>query len=477
MRTHPKLGFSDLALQLWRALPLMMLVAIPIIIAGYFFLIKPMSKTYTAYSRVQVALGQEYVYDPILGDAGRGMSLDNEAVVQTELEKAYSPVIARRVLEQIGLERMYPKLNEGLGEADSIAEKAKIRQSALKALESNFSVDSAPKSPVMRLEFEHKDPDMAAEITNAFLDQYLKYRIEVSQSSDHDAITLQTTKLKGELSDAETAIQVFLETHQIGDFFAEKAAVAALHTQINDQLFQAEAAAEEAKGRVRTNNELLANTNPEIDLYVETNGEQQLLALKIEREQLLSRYRPQSQPVRDLDARIANLEALLNGESGGVRRRGPNPTYQELQSKVSTASADLDAANARSAALRGQLVEVQARQTELNTWEPEYQSLVRDRDVLAESVRMLSTRAQTKQAEAAIAAQSQGTVTVIDRAYPPLSGSSMKLPAAFATFVFACFSAFCAGLAYALTRRTLATPSSVTKTLELPVIGVVPRVS
>ena len=454
----------------------MLMVAVPIVILAYVFLIKPMSKTYTAYSRVQVALGQEYVYDPILGDAGRGMSLDNEAVVQTELEKAYSPVIARRVLEQIGLERMYPKLHEALAEAENPSEEADIEQKALKELEGSFGVGSAPKSPVMRLEFEHKDPKMAAEITNAFLDQYLKYRIEVSQSSDHDAITLQTTKLKGELSKAETAIQAFLETNKIGDFFAEKAAVAALHTQINDQLFQAEAAAEEAKGRVRINNELLARTDPKIDLYVETNGEQQLLSLKIEREQLLTRYRPQSQPVRDLDARIANLEALLNGESGGVRRRGPNPTYQELQSKVSAASADLDAANARSSALRGQLAEVQERQKQLNAWEPEYQALVRERDVFAESVRTLSTRAQTKQAEAAIAAQSQGTVTVIDRAFPPLSGSSMKVPAALATVIFALFTAFCVGLAYALTRRTLATPNSVTKTLELPVIGVVPRV-
>ncbi len=472
--TRPRLGLSDLALQLWRAQWLFWLVFLPLV-AGGLFLVMQMESKYTAYSRVQVSLGRDYIYDPIIGDAGKGATLEPEAVVQAEVERVYSPVLQRRVLEKIGIDAIYPDVAEAMAKAKTPAARLKAEQAAFKAIEQDFGAGHAPKSPVIRIVFTHSEPKMAAKVTNAFVDEYLAYRSEIMQDGGADAVSRQRKQFDARLVTAEESLRKFMLDNRIGDFDTEKTSTAARRAAITDELYKVEATIRESEGRLSALQRTLLNTASEIDLYVDTTSDQQLLDLQIEREQLLLRYKPDSQPIRMIDARIASMQELLQSSSGGQRRRGPNPAYQALQQTVTEQSAEVNAAGARAEELRRQLEDITRRQSQLITLQPEYQKLVREHAVLAESVRSLASREQAKRAEAGMAIDDRENVTVLERAYEPSEGKSLKAAAGLAVLMISGFTGLMAALALALTRKGIATRGSAERTLGLPVIGVIPR--
>ncbi len=112
-----RLGAADTLLQLWRAKWLMLFVFLPIVLFGIAIALLVPTK-YPAATRLLVRLGQEYVFDPVVGDAAKGAFPQQEEVLQAETELARSPVIAERVIKRIGLAQLYPNLAEAKCEGE-----------------------------------------------------------------------------------------------------------------------------------------------------------------------------------------------------------------------------------------------------------------------------------------------------------------------------------------------------------------------
>ena len=71
---RPSYAVSDFAVLLWRERFLMASVFAVILVLGVAVAFT-LKTSYPAYASVLVRLGQEYVYEPRAGDAGRGQSL------------------------------------------------------------------------------------------------------------------------------------------------------------------------------------------------------------------------------------------------------------------------------------------------------------------------------------------------------------------------------------------------------------------
>ena len=86
-----------------------------------------------------------------------------------------------------------------------------------------------------------------------------------------------------------------------------------------------------------------------------------LASLKVDRQDLLSRYRPDSQPVREIDQKIAALQALIaSGGADGVaaRRTGINPVFQTLQTERNQTEAQAASLRQRLSKVNADLVQV-----------------------------------------------------------------------------------------------------------------------
>ena len=469
-RLRPKLGLADTLLQLWRAKWLMFLVFLPILLIGIGITLLAPTK-FSANTRLLVRLGQEYVFDPVIGDAAKGAFPKQEEVLQAETELARSPVIAERVIAGIGLSRIYPEFAEAKLRARDGAT-YEVDQEALEAFAADFDVSSAPKSSILRMTFAHEDPALAAATLNRFVTEYLKYRQEVLSGKGAAGLTEQRGVIEERLAASDKALQDFLKQNGLSDFDAETAAAKKLFADLSDELAKVEASLREAEAKSAGLTRQMAGTAKDVDLYVETTSEQDLVKLRMERQDLLARYLPDSRVVQDIDRKIAQLEGFLkSAPAQGLRRIGPNPTWQALEADRAVQTANISALTGRSAALAGQKREAEARIAALAGLEPEYLRMKRDRDALETSAGTFATREQTERARSELASRSVDNISVYEAARPPTRGDSTKRMIAIAAAIFGLLTALAIGLLRVWSISSFATAGSVERTLNLRVLA------
>jgi uncharacterized protein involved in exopolysaccharide biosynthesis len=473
----PPYGPSDFASLLWRERFLMFAVFLAIFVLGCAASLA-LKKTYEAYSSVVVQLGEEYVYNPRVGDAGRGAASSAGQIMQSELEILGSSTVKEHVLQRIGLAKVYPKLGAAYAKADRSQQRL-IWGAAIKAMQESLKIESAPETSVVRLAFTHEDPIMAAQVLNALVDEYMAYRKTVLVGSDAAVLDQQRRQFEGKLAAADGEYQQFLAANHIGDFDSEKASLAQVYASLLTEKYSIQAQLSEAEGRLGVTSRQVTQVPPEINLYQDADptATSKLTSLRVERQDLLSRYRPDSQPVREIDQKIAALQALIQqGGAAGVaaRRVGVNPVAQNLQTEKNQLEAQTASLRQRLAKVTADLGQVAGRRQQLSALEPKYQDLLRDRDVLSTNVKNLTAREQESQAARAIAMGGENNIRVVQRAFAPTKGKSLRKPVIGAAFVFAAFTALCVGLLRIFLRRGYVTPDATARSLDLPVLAAAP---
>ncbi|MCI4646221.1 MAG: Wzz/FepE/Etk N-terminal domain-containing protein [Hyphomonadaceae bacterium] len=474
---RPYLGVAELAVQLWRAKWLMGGI-FAVIVAGGVFAAMQMPTSYTASSRLLATLDDFYVYRPLAGGDAAGIALEQDQVIQAEIELLQSPVVMASVLDQLGYETAYPDIAEGRERALVRGEKPReeiVREAealAVDALLADFEVGAAPERPIIFTAFEHRDPKVAATILNAVIETYLSYRTELFASGSGESFANQRAVFETKLAEADAALSVFVQAHGVTDIEAELGALQRLAEGIRENLLDVRARRRAAESQLQSITADLAGTPAEVDIFVEDSSQQTLMSLKLEREDLLARYTPQSQPVRAINTRIAQLEAFLTDQDApaGTVRRGPNPVHQSLATSRATLEADLRALSGQARELERQMEEVETRRAELSALAPEWRALQRARDLAEGNVMDYATRESQAQARTELSRQHGDNIRVLEPARPPVEGSSMKLPVLAAAVLFGGFTALMAGLAYAVTRRGFATPKSLERSMAIPVL-------
>jgi len=454
----------------------MLLVFLPIAALGIWGALQ-LEKSYTAQSRLLVSLSEEYIFRPRVGESIQNNVPELDALTATEIDLMYSPVVLERVINQLGLKQLYPKAAKALAEAPA-DEKYEKSQAGLLALQDNFSAFAAPKQAVILASFEHPDPALSAEVLNAIVDTYLEYRAEIFEDKSPASLGFQRSQFEDELAQAEEAMSQFLTANNIGDYNTERATTQALFANIEEALFTNSALQSELDGQQALLRQQLSNTVQKLDIFVEDNTAQAIVALELEREELLTRYKPGSQALQDINQRIARAKEYLDNDerpSSGIVRRGPNPLYQNIEARLSQANTQAASLRSQRQELKRQSNEIKSRQNRLTQLEPKWQELLRQRDLLESNARNFATREAEARSLAEIARQGSDNIRVLERARRPSQGNSLKSLAAIGSLVFALFCALVVGLARALTRKGFVTPGSLERTTGLPVVSTVKR--
>ncbi len=470
---RPRYGLMDVIGLLFRELGLMVLVFLLVFALGA-VAVMTLKKTYTAHASLAVGVGQEYVPPPRLGQATTEQPQPPTVteIATTEAGIIGSTEVKRRAVRALGVRTFQgDRPATGTAEAQEAA--------AIRIVDQSLAIATTSASPVIQLSYDSRDASLSARVLNAIIDQYLIYRREVFQDRSTDAIGEQRRLIEDELADADMAYNDFLATNDIGDFAAAKASLAATYQSVFTDRMLVQAQLDQTDRRLRTLVEQLQATPGEIVLQQDLNVAAQDLILQArnERAQLLARYTETSQPVRDIDARIAELEAnVARGGTVGARevRTGPNAIWTEIETTRITTQAERDSLAARLAVLDRQLGQLRERQARMTRLESENATLASGREVLTASVRDIQQREIQQRAENGLLRAGADNVTVFERASPPLRGKSLKAPLLAIIFLFAAFTALCVGLLRIFSRRAFVTPASAGRTLELPVLAVAP---
>ncbi|ACL95978.1 holdfast synthesis protein HfsA [Caulobacter vibrioides NA1000] len=220
---------SDFITLLWRERFLMLMVFVVIAVIGVGFAMT-LKKSYEAQSSLFVRLGQEYVYEPRAGDAGRGAVPTNDEVIQSEAEILGSGELRERVIRKIGFGNIFPSAAAKYAVA-SPEEKRKLIAEGRDSIAKSLKIETAPDNSIIRLAYQHQNPEIAEKVLNTLLEEYLIYRRTLLIGGDNRVLERQRDIFSQKLSEADAAYQSFLMTNDIGDFNAQKTALTQLQAR------------------------------------------------------------------------------------------------------------------------------------------------------------------------------------------------------------------------------------------------------
>lgn len=467
---RPRYGFFDVVGLLFRELLLMVVIFLLVFAIGT-AVILTLKKSYTANASVYAGAGSEYVYQPRVGATERSQPLEADAVARSEAAILGSLEVKRRAVRAVGADTV-------LG-PDASGTAAEKESAALKVLDSSLGVGTTAGSAIISVSYKSDDPVRAAQVLNAVVDQYLVQRRVVFRDRTTPALAQQREAFENDLNTADQAYAAFMQSNDIGDFATAKATLAATYQTTYAEALSLRAQLNQASQRLATLEAQLAQQPAEVVLQQDLNvsAQDQILQLRTQREALLSRYTPDAQPVKDIEQQITDLQTYVaSGTTVGAKevRTGPSTIFTEIETARITAAADRDGLAARLAVANGQLGQIRSRQAELTRLESTNANLAGNREVLTANIRDFQQRESAARADSALVAAGADNVTVIERAEAPTRGTSLKAPLLALVFLFAAFTALCAGLLRVFTRRGYTTPASTGRTLEMPVLAVAP---
>lgn len=405
-------------------------------LAAAWYFTKDFKRTYTGDGRVMVQLGDEYVYQPVSGQGGQGgLMLTADTIALNEVGIIKNSEIIEQVFgemtsspqDQKRFDRAgFAKYNAARTEADRIAAKTEM----MLTMDKSFVVMPRPKSSIIDLVYKHEDGDIAVRTLNAFIDAYMSYRRTIFVEGAGDIISERRAATEQQLAQNERAIARFLQKNNVSDFGSEQKGVQKRTEELRAALNLLRAQMSETERALATVENQLRATPETIDLYREDRASARIAQAELELKQLLAKYLPTSDPVKQKQTELAELKSLqtsYGGKAAGGRRVGPNTVYQALLTRRNTLQATADSYREKEYTLQQQLNSADGKVRRLTSLSPAYQNLLRERDTLSDRLKVYNTKEQEALVNQSQAEANNENIKVISYAKYPNKGRNMRL--------------------------------------------------
>ncbi|MEL6688039.1 MAG: hypothetical protein AAFP97_10520, partial [Pseudomonadota bacterium] len=332
-----KLGamFGSLMRQMLWVIPLFFIGVV-----GSWFLTADFKRTYTGEGTIMVQLGDEYVYQPVAGTQGQSSLMQTpDTITLNELAIIKNPEVMDQVIQQIadgpgGLMAFDKRIAQKMASFPEGSTGYQLAYMELrKKMDMSYGVSARPRSSIIDMSFKHEDPEMAVSTLNALMDAYMQYRRSIFIDGAGEVISERRQETEEQLRANERRMASFLSKNGISDFTSEQTGASKRTEDLRASLNTLRAQIVETERSLATVEDQLRQTPAEINLYVDDRASNRIAQAELELKQLLAKYLPNSDPVRQKQLEIQELRAFQqagNGQAIGGRRVGPNTVYQEL---------------------------------------------------------------------------------------------------------------------------------------------------
>ena len=407
---------------------------IPLFLIGFaaaWHLTKDLKRTYSGEGRVLVQFSDEYAYNPV-GQQGlsTGLSQTIDTITLTEAAIMKNAAVIDQVIGDIGGARIAPDAYERVLAANNEVERKIAWMELRNEVGDAYVVMPRAKSSIIDVRFTHEDPTIAVEATNRFLYAYLGERKRAFDKGSDGVITDRRIATEEQLGLNEQAIARFLKANNISDFTSEQEGLRERTEDLKASLNGTRASISETEAALARVEDQLRATPESIDLYRDDRAAQRVAQAELELRQLLAKYLPTSDPVRQKQTELTELRELQSsygGKASGGRRVGPNPTHQALMTQRNNLAATADSLREREFTLQRQLNSADGKIRRLTALTPEFQNLLRERETL--NVRLTSYNSKEQEAfiDAQQTADAAENVKVISYAEYPNKGRNTQL--------------------------------------------------
>jgi uncharacterized protein involved in exopolysaccharide biosynthesis len=470
-------------------------------VALYTFMSTPL---YEATASLLIKVGREYVYRPEVGEDKPQLQLSREDLVNSELEILTSRDLAATVIERIGVDRIYPGLDQppplfSLGtirvlvnnaiawfDARPPADPATSKmEAATWIFVKSLKVEAIPKSNVVKVQFRHPEADLAAQTVNLLVDSYKAKRLEVFSGPKSSFLDEQMDYYRTHLRDAEQKYENFRQQYGVFSLDQQRSLLLSQRNAIDTELMATQNRAEEARKRLASLQDQQKRISEVVPLGTDServpvldDARSRLLALQLKEQELLAKYRDESHIVQNVreEKRVVEQFLARNQNDRATRTRtGKNPVYEQLQLEIVRTSAEQNALEAKQAVIEQQTAQIDQELRALDLRDKELQQIEREIKNARLNFETYQSRAEEARISEQMDQQKMVNISVIETAQTP---TRPVLPRKSLNLMLAAVFGVAAGIGLAFLveylRSGFLTPESAGRSLGVRVLGTVP---
>ena len=350
---------------------------------------------YEATSLLLVKIGREYVYQAEVGEGtGQIMPRSRETLINSEIQILRSAEVVKAVVEEMGVETLYPSLALDAQPGQPIESIAAARFLA------NLRVRAVEDADVIQVSLRNTDPQVTARAVNLLVERFKEAHLQAF--GEGQAMTFleeQAAKASEELKLAETALLEFQAKHPQFSLENKDQLLLAEHTQLETALRDVENQIVAARQRSLT-------SGPPVP-----SAQEQLLQLQLQERKLLNTHNEDSRQVQNVRREIALVQEFL---------------VDEAKNHSGKHGEELAILSGRKNALEERLRQIEGDLGSLPALSARYRELLRRVEAAETTYKRGTTRLENARSSAEMDRQKLANISVIQPAYAPLQPVSPR---------------------------------------------------
>lgn len=441
------------------------------------------SPTYEAKTSLMIKMGRENIYRPEVGNSNRVFSSDPEKALNTEIKILTSPGLMKKLIEEIGVENIYPKLAEGS------EENVNSLESAAKIFASNISVAIAKNSDVIDVTFQHREPDVSAKALNLLVKLFQEKHIQVFRNSLSSLFDKQLKNYEIKMKESEKQFEDFKQKNKIFSRGEQASFLLKQRTNLDISLRETQSRIEgleqkisSLKRQIRSipEKETLPSTSGANHYRIIDQSKANLLALKQKESELSRKYKSfpaSNQLLSGVRNEIKVVEEFLAKQESKLRENmpiGKNILHQEIKMELIKARAELKSLGAKEGNIKRQQIQLDQEMVALDQKGREFKMLSRELSTNENNYNMYVRKLEEANISKEMDELKMDNISVIQEATVPAGPIKPKKGLNILMGIFlGAFSGI--GLAFLSEYfgQTFSTPDDIRNRLGLPVIGTV----
>lgn len=457
------------------------------------------SATYQSDAKLFIKLGRESMsVDPSVIGPTNSVRSDRESELNSEVSTLTSRILAELTVAEMG-PNVILEMNEGesaqntgfslMGFARILLIKLGLKdplplsEIAVAKLMESLTVGAEKQSHIIGLAFQSGNPELARDILNVLIDQYLDRHIEMHQAqAPLQFIEERAESFRAILEHKENLLKNFQEQNSMSSMDGQKVKVLEQVSMLQTEADQVVSLIGASSAKIESIKSSLQGRSPSRELNRVTGRpnraveaiKDRLFELRSEESDLSARYPDTDRALIDLRDKIRLVENQLSQESVTLTEitQGVDTNYQSLQLSLANELAQLQALNARQTILVQQLEARKAVLIEMSGHEINLKSLHRDIDI-ADS-EYLQYRENLQRAKISADLDS-GRISNVSIVQPPTLSLVPIKPRKALNLMLGVLFGLTGGLGVAFLREyfdsTIKVPEDVEEKLGLPVLA------
>jgi len=350
---------------------------------------------YEATSLLLVKIGREYVYQADIGEGGGSiMPRSRETLINSEIQILRSAEVVKAVVEEMGVEALYPSLAAEPPPGQPVESVAAAR------FLQNLRVRAVEDADVIQVSLRNTDPQVTARAVNLLVERFKEKHLEAfGDEQSMKFLEEQAAEASEELRVAEAALLEFQAEHPQFSLENKDQLLLSEHGQLETALRDVENQIVAARQRSLT-------AGPPVP-----SAQEQLLMLRLQEQKLLNTHNEDSRQVQNVRREIALVEEFLKNEASGHSGRHGE---------------ELAILSARKKSLEERLAQIEGDLGSLPALSARYRELKRVLDAREARYKRVTSRLENARTSAEMDRQKIANISVIQPAYAPLTPVSPR---------------------------------------------------